>query len=93
MANLSKASLNEETSYSFPICSQISLSISFLIELVSSTKILYKLLKASLEVLSKSFVLISSIKSKNDIPPFLAASGVSKSAIIWNNIGFFWSYP
>ena len=45
----------------------------------------YKLLKASLEFLSKSLELISSIKSKNVIPPFLAASGVSKSSITLNN--------
>lgn len=81
------------SSYSFPICSQISLSVSFLIELVSSTNILYKLAKASFEFLSKSLEFISSIKSKKVIPPFLSASVVSKSEKTWNNIGFFWSYP
>ena len=67
--------------YSFPITSHISLRVSFLIVLVLSTKMLYKLLKASLEDLSKSLEFISSIKSKKVTPPFFAASGVSKLAI------------
>ena len=41
------------------------------------------LLMPSFDSLSPNFSLIASTKSSKDIPPFLSASGVSKSAINW----------
>ena len=51
------------------------------------------LLIPSFDSLSPNLSLIASTKSSNEIPPFLSASGVSKSAISWYMVGFLLSKP
>ena len=51
------------------------------------------LLIPSLLSLSPNLLLIASTKLSKSIPPFFAASGVSRSAISWKIVGFFESNP
>ena len=51
------------------------------------------LLIPSLLSLSPSLLLMASTKLSKSIPPFFAASGVSRSAMSWKIVGFFESNP